>query len=116
LQVVLAEHQLVLGETVLTEVQRTLTKKLRLPAHLAEEIVNFLREQAVEVVGDAPPSPIQVRDPADQYVLAEAIAGSAEVLITGDGDLLAVAAQAPLSIVAPRAFWELLTKRPRNDE
>lgn len=105
-----------LGETVLTEVHRTLTRKLRLPAHRAEEIVGFLREQAVEVGGDAPPSPIVVRDPADQYVLAEAIAGKAQVLLTGDGDLLAVAAQAPLSTVAPRAFWELLTKRPRNDE
>jgi putative PIN family toxin of toxin-antitoxin system len=115
LQVVLAEHQLVLGETVLSEVDRTLTKKLRMPAERADAIGAFLREQAVEVVGDAPPSPIPVRDTADEHVLAEAIAGNAEVLITGDRDLLAVAARAPLAIVAPRAFWELLTLRPRND-
>lgn len=113
LQVVLAEHELVLGDTVLMELQRTLTKKLRMPAERAAEIGRFLREQAVEVVREAPPSPVQIRDAADQHVLAEAIAGKAEVLITGDGDLLAVAAKAPLSIVAPRAFWELLSKRPR---
>ena len=116
LQAVLAEHELVLGETVLREVPRTLTKKLRLPAARAEEIVRFLRDQATEVVADAPPCPIKVRDPADESVLAEAIAGNAQVLVTGDGDLLAVAAHALLAIVAPRAFWELLTKRPRSDK
>lgn len=116
LQVVLAEHQLVLGKTVLTEVHRTLTKKLRMPPERAEAIVTFLREQAVDVIGDAPPTPVKVRDAADQDVLAEAIAGNADVLITGDGDLLAVAASAPISIVAPRAFWELLSKRPRADK
>lgn len=115
LQVVLAEHQLVLGETVLTELHRTLTRKLRMPGQRADEIVAFLREQAVEVVGNAPPSPIPVRDADDEHVLAEAIAGNAEVLITGDADLLGVAARAPLSIVAPRAFWELLTQRSRTE-
>jgi predicted nucleic acid-binding protein len=30
------------------------------------------------------------------------------VLVTGDEDLLTVADEAPLPILAPRAFWQLL--------
>jgi predicted nucleic acid-binding protein len=40
--------------------------------------------------------------------LATAIEGAADVLVTGDRDLLEVAADSPIPILEPRAFWELL--------
>jgi predicted nucleic acid-binding protein len=49
-----------------------------------------------------------VRDPDDLKVLASAVAASADVLVTGDHDLLDVAAQAPIKILDPRGFWKLL--------
>jgi predicted nucleic acid-binding protein len=36
------------------------------------------------------------------------VAGNADVLVTGDQDLLAVAAELPMRVLEPRAFWELL--------
>ena len=112
-QVVIADHQLVVGETVLVELRRILSRKLRMAPGLIDEVEAFLRSQG-EVVRDPPPAALNIRDPADRVVLAEAVAGGAEVLVTGDADLLSVAAGAPLPIVAPRAFWELLKTGPRG--
>lgn len=106
-QVVLADHQLVIGETVLDELRRILSRKLRMKPELVEEVEAFVRSQA-DVVSKAPPIQFAVRDPADRLVVAEAVAGGAEVLVTGDQDLLSVAAGAPVPIVTPRRFWELL--------
>ena len=44
-----------------------------------------------------------LRDPADQKVLATLLASTADYLITGDKDLLALAEK--YSIVTPAAFW-----------
>jgi putative PIN family toxin of toxin-antitoxin system len=112
-QAVLADHHLVVGEVVLTELRRVLSRKLRMAPGMVEELEAFLRAQG-EVVADAPPVALEIRDAADRLIVAEAIAGGAEVLVTGDGDLLSVAAGAPLPIVAPRAFWELLRAGPRG--
>jgi len=111
LTLVLAEHDLILGEHVLTELRRVLEKKLRVPRRRAEEVEAFLRAQAHVADGGARPL-IKVRDPADVKVLAEAVTGQAEILVTGDRDLLDVAAKAPLRIVTPRGFWELVRGNP----
>jgi putative PIN family toxin of toxin-antitoxin system len=112
-QAVLADHQLVVGEVLLTELRRILSRKLRMAPGMIEEVEVFLRAQG-EVVTEAPPVALEIRDPADRLIVGEAIAGGAEVLVTGDADLLSVAAGAPLPIVAPRAFWELLRAGPRG--
>ena len=54
------------------------------------------------------PLDIAIRDPDDAWVLAAAVAGGAELLITGDADLLTVANQSPIPVLSPRAFWERL--------
>jgi predicted nucleic acid-binding protein len=48
------------------------------------------------------------RDPDDQWVLASAIASRVDVLVTGDRDLLDIAADASIRIVDPRGFWDLV--------
>lgn len=111
LRTVLAEHELVIGEVILTELRRVLTTKFKMPAD---------RVDAIEAIFDpfpvlpkpAAPTDIPVRDPSDRWIVATALAGEAEILVTGDDDLLAVAGDAPIRIVAPRAFWELLRQPP----
>jgi predicted nucleic acid-binding protein len=44
-------------------------------------------------------------------VLASAVDARAELLVTGDADLLAVAEEAPVEILNPRAFWERMSRR-----
>jgi len=60
----------------------------------------------------AVPSPIAVRYLSDRWVLAKAVAGAADVLVTGDEDLLAIRGEAPIPILDPRAFWDLLRAGP----
>lgn len=106
---ILAEHDLITGEVVLTELREVLTHRLRLPAATIEDVLALLRDQ--EVVPKPPaPSDVLVRDPDDRWILASAVAGRADVLVTGDRDLLDVAALAPLPILDPRGFWNLLSK------
>ena len=107
LNVVLAEHQLVLGEAVLTELRRVLDKKMRMQSELVEEAVAFLRREAI-IVSSAPTLPLKLRDADDVIVLSEAAAGLAEVVVTGDRDILDVAETLPLPVVSPRGFWEKL--------
>jgi len=55
-------------------------------------------------------SDLPIRDPDDRWIVASAAAGRADVLVTGDKDLLAVANITPMPILDPRGFWGLLSK------
>lgn len=111
---VLAEHELVVGTTVLAELKRVLRQKLRVPAEIIRELDDFLRREAV-VVGKAKALPVTVRDKSDIPVLAEAVAGGAEVLVTGDRDLLEIAGKLPIQILTPRGLWVELTSGTAPD-
>lgn len=108
---VLAEHDLLIGEVVLRELRKALRLKLKLPVQTIAAIEELLREGEV-VPKPRTPSEVAVRDPDDRWVLASAIAGNADVLVTGDRDLLAVSGRSPVRIVDPRGFWALVRKQP----
>lgn len=111
---ILAEHELVLGEGVLAELRRVLTEKIRVPAQTVDELEVFLR-RAARAVRDAPTLDVEIRDAADAAVLAEAVTGEADVFVTGDADLLEIAAAPPVMILNPRGSWEhLRTKIERE--
>ena len=114
IRLVLAEHELVVGEVVLKELERVLTRKIELPAETIQEIVASLEQQTVQPTPKTvPTSP--VRDEDNQWVLASALAAKAEVLVTGDNDLLDVADQVSgLTITDPRGFWNLVKKHSRK--
>lgn len=107
LHVALAEHELVIGETVLVEVRQVLLKKLRLPAAAADEMDAFLRTHAT-VVTNAPRLVVARLDESDCAVLSEAVAGHADVLVTGDQQLQMAEAPGAIRILSPRGFWDLL--------
>jgi putative PIN family toxin of toxin-antitoxin system len=107
LEVVLLEHDLVLGRHVVREVRKALRQKLKLPPARAAEIVEFVSGEATRFVDESAPSDARV-DPDDALVLGEAIAANAEVFVTGDAALLKFGAVEKLPIVTPRRFWEML--------
>jgi putative PIN family toxin of toxin-antitoxin system len=109
---VLAEHELVTGEVNLRELRRALRQKIKLPPTVIAAIEQLLREQTI-VPRPAAPLDIAVRDPDDRWVLASAVAGNADVLVTGDQDLLSLGRQAPLPIMDPRGFWVMVGGRGR---
>ncbi len=102
---ILAEHQLITGDLVLAELRAVLEERIKLPTSTVTEIVALLRAQEV-VPKPAQPSSLPIRDADDQRIVASAVVGHADVLITGDQDLLAVAKQSPVPILSPRGFWE----------
>lgn len=114
IRLILAEHELIIGDVVLREVERVLKRKIGLPTEQIQEILAFLETQTVQPKPKLP-SPLQVRDEDDQWILASALAAKAEVLVTGDKDLLDVADKVGgLTITDPRGFWNLVRKRSRT--
>jgi len=110
LELVLLEHDLILGQNVLRELDKALRAKVRLPAANAAEIAEFISGEATQVVGQAEPAKVKA-DADDTRVLGEALAGKAELFVTGDAVLLKLAAVDALKIVSPRQFWEALQAR-----
>jgi putative PIN family toxin of toxin-antitoxin system len=105
-RLILAEHDLLVPEVVVTEVRRVLAKKLKLPPARIDEVVAFLREHEI-ISKPAQVLAVPIRDPADAWVLASAVAAGADLLVTGDQDLLVLGSRAPIPILDPRGFWEL---------
>jgi len=52
-------------------------------------------------------------DPEDDYVLASAKQGQAQYLVTGDKKLQKMGAYEGITILSPRAFWNLLTSQTK---
>ena len=113
MRLVLAEHELQTGEVSLVELRRVLRERFKAPAAQIARVETLLRDQTI-VEKPRLILQLKVRDADDAWVLASAVAGEADVLVTGDQDLLVLAAQAPLPILAPRAAWELLRGEGRQ--
>ncbi len=104
---ILAEHELLTGEVNIVELRRVLRDRMKVPAPTIAAIEQLLRDQVI-VPKPAKPHPLPIRDADDKWVLASAVAGDADVLVTGDADLLEMASRSPLPIVNPRGFWNMV--------
>ncbi len=107
MRIVLAEHEFVTGEVNLRELHRVLVEKFHAPKSVVASVESQLRDQLV-VPAPEVPSAILIRDPDDAWVLATALASGADMLVTGDQDLLEIAAAVPLPILTPRLAWGAL--------
>ena len=107
LRTVLVEHELVIGDVILAELERVLADKLGVP-EARRDAVRVALATATVVPRPAAPHPLPLADADDRWIVATAADGRAEVLVTGDHGLLAAADAAPLAILSPRAFWERL--------
>lgn len=106
-ELVLLDHDLIVGRNVLRELGDALRAKIRLPDDRAAEIVDFISGEATQVVDNAEPANGNV-DAADTLVLGSALAGQGDVFVTGDAALSRLAAVGTLKIVSPRQFWDVV--------
>jgi putative PIN family toxin of toxin-antitoxin system len=109
---VLLEHEIVIGEVVLEELREKLRKKIKLPKRTIDEIEALLRESTL-VKKPKKHLGLKISDPDDEWIVASAVAGGSDVLVTGDAAVLKVAKRAPLPIVSPRGLWDLLRSASR---
>lgn len=107
MRLLLTEHEVLTGEVNLGELRRVLQERFRASPAQVRLAERLLRDQTV-IPKPASLLPLRVRDADDAWVLASAVAGEAELLVTGDQDLLVIAGLAPLPIVTPRQAWERL--------
>lgn len=97
----LQKHQVVLSEYILGEVERVLVTKIKTESKEAKAITFRLRDDT-EIVKPTTIPDDACRDHSDLPVLGTAMAGNAEVLITGDEDLLSLKEYRGVRIVSPR--------------
>ena len=107
LELVLLDHELITGRKVLRELEKALREKVKLSVARSTEIIDFVSNEATQIVDKAEPAQLDIDD-ADALVVGEALAGRAELFVTGDAALLGLAVAEPLKVLSPRQLWEAL--------
>ena len=113
---------LVLSDAILAELERKLHHK-KFAAELAETgltvdvIVSGVRAM-VDIASPADVPEDAVRDPKDRMILACAVGGKADIIVSGDKDLLVVKTYRDIPIVTPAEFLAILNPpaEPSSDE
>lgn len=108
-RLVLTEHELLIGEVNLLEFRRVLGQRFKVPEPEVVQAERELLKHAI-ISKTGAPLDLQIRDPDDTWVLASAVCGQADVLVTGDRDLLDVAESSPVPIRTPRDCWQWLRR------
>jgi putative PIN family toxin of toxin-antitoxin system len=107
MSLVISAHELVVPEVVADEVRRVLTTKLKVSTEALSSVEAVLDRCEIVPLGNYA-SPIALRDPNDEPVLAAAVHAGADILVTGDHDLLSVARESPIRVLSPRAIMTLI--------
>jgi len=105
LELCLERHRLILCEGILVEVAEKLSAKLKVAPPVIAEYMQLLRDNAEVCEPESVPMSI-CRDPDDIKILGLVVPGHADVIVTGDKDLLIIKRFKEARIMTPRGFWE----------
>ncbi len=105
---VLADHELVTSSKVLQEVERILHSKFSVPDNLISEYLELIRQDAIFAEAEEVPA-VKLKDADDMEIIGAATSGKADVMVTGDREVLEIKRLRRLRIISPRAFWEELS-------
>lgn len=109
-QLIIEDYELVTGEIVIEELRGVLSRKFGARADKLKEIDRFLRRYHVEPKPRHLPD-LDLSDRNDLIVVGSAINAKAEILITGDREMLALKKKPKdVRIMAPREFWNLAAR------
>ncbi len=105
MELCLERHSLILCEGILEEIEEKLRIKIKVPPPIIADYVKVLRSNAQlfepEMIENA-----TCRDPDDLKILGLVAPGNADVIVTGDKDLLVIKEYKKARIMTPRGFWE----------
>lgn len=100
-----AWHTVVTSPRLLAELEAKLLRKLKIaPNDVARAVAEFRAES--ETVEPTPLASPVSRDPDDDWVIATALTGRCDCIVTGDADLLVLGSHANVVILQPRDFWQ----------
>jgi putative PIN family toxin of toxin-antitoxin system len=102
LEVHLPEHEAVLSQVLWDELVETLQRKFDLGPETLP-ILALYRQRSTWCEPSAI-TPTVCRDPDDDWVLATAVAGGAEAIVSGDADLLTLSSYRGIEMLSPRQF------------
>ncbi len=101
----LTRHTILTTEWVLGEYHKSLKEKLAFDKHLTEKSLSFLKTNLTVVKAQTLEKQV-CRDADDDNVIAGALSGKADCLITGDKDLLILRKFKNMPIIPPKDFWK----------
>jgi len=96
-------HAVIVSERIIEEFHHALEQKIGIPRPDARHAVRLLRE-GVTVGKPAGPEPDICRDRDDNHVLHLAHSCKANLIVTGDRDLLEIGVWEGVEILSPRQF------------
>ena len=111
LREVLIHHQFVIAEPLLAELRNALCEKLGVPEDFVRELIEILQKDSL-FSSSSTHRDIDIQDSADVIILSCASNGNADLVVTGDKELLDLAKIGNMEIVSPRVFWERLKVQP----
>lgn len=97
-------HTLISSKPLLQELEEKLSDKFGFTRQEIREVAVLLRGKT-EIVEPVSLDQSVCRDPDDDVVLATALAGECECIVTGDKDLLVLERFRQIPILAPADFW-----------
>ncbi|HEY5345579.1 MAG TPA: putative toxin-antitoxin system toxin component, PIN family [Verrucomicrobiae bacterium] len=103
----LTRTDIIIAHRLLDELHRTLVGKMKIEKSLADEILAELADE-LEVIKPLPLSKPICRDKDDDWVLATALTGHGEIIVSGDKDLLVLKQFQGIKILSPRQFIEFM--------
>ena len=109
----LTSHELVVSAPLFNELRRVLRQKLQIPRELIDDAIEILQQDAHFGTPSAVPD-VKIRDKDDLTILSSALNGKADLLVTGDKELLNLGKIEAMEIVSPRGFWKKVQTQPSH--
>ena len=103
----LDRYIVIISEFILSEVQKALHDKLKIPQKKVKIIIDYLKEFCIVSAYTKITENI-CRDKNDNDIIALAISNEVDYLITGDNDLLILKKYKHVKIISPREFWLII--------
>jgi uncharacterized protein len=106
-------HDLVISEHLIGELRRILKEKFGASAEMITEVVSLLRQDSI-LAEALPLADLALKDLADVTIVSSALNGGADVLVTGDKEVLTLKRVGSLQILTPRQFWDRERGQPEH--
>jgi putative PIN family toxin of toxin-antitoxin system len=106
-EAVLHDHELLTCDAVVRELHRVLEAKLRVASTVAADFCTLLRSEAEIIATQLSPGS-SIEDPDDAPIIACALAGRADLFVTGDKALLGLKTIDGMPVISPRELWDRL--------